>query len=208
MFGIPCASAVHLRGGPQIPVDAFGRLQAGGFSARCERGERAVDGTGDSVERFRADHHADTLPDVSLDELAARGMRGIVVDLDNTVCAYRRPELAPGVADWVAAARDRGFALVLVSNNFTERVALVGAQLGIPVVPNALKPLPFAFLRALKLLGTPRRATVVIGDQLFTDVLGAKFLGLRTILTKPLVEKDFPLTRLLRFLERTIAGRT
>ena len=167
-----------------------------------------MDGTGDSVERFRADHHADTLPDVSLDELAARGMRGIVVDLDNTVCAYRQPELAPGVADWVAAARDRGFALVLVSNNFTERVTAVGAQLSIPVVPNALKPLPFAFLRALKLLGTPRRATVVIGDQLFTDVLGAKLVGLRTILTKPLVEKDFPLTRLLRFLERTIAGRT
>jgi uncharacterized protein len=176
--------------------------------SRCERGERAVDGTGDSVERFRADQHADTLPDVPLDQLSEAGVRGIVVDLDNTVCAYHQPELAPGVAEWVAAARDRGFALVLVSNNFSERVASVGAKLGIPVVPNALKPLPFAFLRALKLLGTPRRATVVIGDQLFTDVLGAKLLGLRTILTKPLVEHDFPLTRVLRFLERTIAGRT
>ncbi len=173
-----------------------------------ERGERAVDGTGDSVERFRPDEHADSLPEVSLDRLAAAGVRGIVVDLDNTVCEYRRPELAPGVADWVRAARDRGFALVLVSNNFTERVASVGAQLEIPVVPNALKPLPFAFLRALKLLGTPRRATVVIGDQLFTDVLGAKLLGLRSVLTKPLVAKDFPLTRVLRFLERTIAGRS
>ena len=182
-------------------------MQASRWS-RCERGERAVDGTGDSVERFRADHHADTLPDVSLDQLTEAGVRGIVVDLDNTVCAYHQPELAPGVADWVSAARDRGFALVLVSNNFSERVASVGAKLGIPVVPNALKPLPFAFLRALQLLGTPRCATVVIGDQLFTDVLGAKLLGLRTILTKPLVENDFPLTRVLRFLERTIAGRT
>jgi HAD superfamily phosphatase (TIGR01668 family) len=167
-----------------------------------------VDGIGDSVERFRADHHADTLPEVSLDELSARGMRGIVVDLDNTCCAYRRPELAPGVAEWVLAAKARGFALVLVSNNFSERVASVGAQLDIPVVPNALKPLPFAFLRALKLLGTPRRATVVIGDQLFTDVLGGKLVGLHTVLTKPLVAKDFPLTRVLRFLERTIARRT
>ena len=174
---------------------------------RGERGERAVDGTGDSVERFRPDEHADSLPEVSLDALARLGVRGIVVDLDNTVCAYRRPELAPGVADWVRAARERGFALVLVSNNFTERVASVGAQLAIPIVPNALKPLPFAFLRALKLLGTPRRATVVIGDQLFTDVLGAKLLGLRSVLTKPLVAKDFPLTRVLRFLERTLAGR-
>jgi len=167
-----------------------------------------VEGIGDSVERFRADDQAETLPDVPLDRLASAGIRGIVVDLDNTVCAYRQPELAPGVAEWVAAARERGFALVLVSNNFTERVASVGARLGIPIVPNALKPLPFAFLRALRVLGTPRRATVVIGDQLFTDVLGAKLLGLRTILTKPLVETDFPLTRVLRFLERTIAGRT
>ncbi len=176
--------------------------------SRTERGERAVDGSGDSVDRFRADAHADTLPEVSLDALAAQGVRGIVVDLDNTVCAYHRPELAPGVAEWVAAARARGFALVMVSNNFTERVSAVGAQLGIAVVPNALKPLPFAFLRALRLLGTPRRDTVVIGDQLFTDVLGAKLVGCRTILTKPLVETDFPLTRVLRFLERTIAGRT
>ena len=86
-----------------------------------------MDGTGDSVERIRADHHADTLPEVSLDDLAAWGVTGIVVDLDNTVCAYRRPEPAPGVAAWIRAARDRKFAVVLVSNNFTERVALVGA---------------------------------------------------------------------------------
>jgi HAD superfamily phosphatase (TIGR01668 family) len=193
-------------GGDDFFFSVYGSKQA--RWTHGERGERAVDGTGDSVERFRADEHADSLPEVSLDGLAQAGVRGIVVDLDNTVCAYHRPELAPGVADWVRTARDRGFALVLVSNNFTERVASVGAQLEIPVVPNALKPLPFAFLRALKLLGTPRRATVVIGDQLFTDVLGAKLLGLRTVLTKPLVPKDFPLTRVLRFLERTIAGRS
>ena len=160
------------------------------------------------MESLRPDQRVPTLPEVSLDALAAAGIRGIVVDLDNTVCAYRQPELAPGVADWVREARRRGFALVLVSNNFSERVASIGAQLELAVVPNALKPLPFAFLRALRLLGTPRRATVVIGDQLFTDVLGAKLVGMRPILTEPLVEHDFALTRILRFLERTIARRT
>jgi hypothetical protein len=189
-------------------INIFPWTAAPGRWSGGERGEGPVDGTGDSVERLRADHHADTLPEVPLDLLTEAGVRGIVVDLDNTVCAYHQPELAPGVAEWVSAARDRGFALVLVSNNFSERVGAIGAKLGIPVVPNALKPLPFAFLRALKVLGTPRRATIVIGDQLFTDVLGAKLLGMRTVLTKPLVERDFPLTRVLRFLERTIAGRT
>ncbi len=161
---------------------------------------------GDRVESF-PDAHAVTLSAVDRDALRRLGVRGIVLDLDNTCCAYHRPELAPGVADWVRAARAEGFRLVLLSNNFAERVAAVAAQLDVPAVPNALKPLPFGFLRAVRILGTGRRETVVIGDQLFTDVLGAKLLGYRAVLTEPLVAVDFPLTRVLRFLERVVFGR-
>ena len=127
---------------------------------------------------FHPDAEAPSLVAVEIEPLWQRGLRGIIVDLDNTCCAYHQPELAPGVQAWIAAARDRGFAIVMLSNNFSERVAAVGAQLRIPTVANALKPLPFGFLRALRLLGTSRATTVVIGDQLFTDVLGAKTLGL------------------------------
>jgi HAD superfamily phosphatase (TIGR01668 family) len=151
---------------------------------------------------LRPDGRFRTVSDVRLADLSGRGYRGIILDLDNTSCAYGRPELAEGVAAWVAAARDAGFAIVLLSNNFSERVAAVGAQLGVATVPSALKPLPFGFWRALRLLGTARAETVVIGDQLLTDVLGAKLLGLHAILTEPLVARDFPLTRILRFLER------
>jgi uncharacterized protein len=167
-----------------------------------------VDGTGDSVDILRPDGRAVSLIDVAVDRLWDRGWRGIVLDLDNTCCAYHQPELAPGVAAWVVRAHERGFRIVMVSNNFSERVAAVGAQLGVPTVPSALKPLPFGFLRALRLLGTPRRQTVVIGDQVFTDVLGGKLLGLRTVLTEPIVSHDFPLTRVLRFLERLVYKRT
>ncbi len=162
---------------------------------------------GDSVYSFRPDQYAKTLPAVDVEGLWNRGLRGIVLDLDNTCCGYHEPFLADGVAAWVAAARERGFRLVMVSNNFSERVAAVGAQLGVETVPSALKPLPFGFLRALRLLGTARAATVVIGDQLFTDVLGAKLLGVRAVLTEPLVPVDFPLTRVLRLLERLIFAR-
>jgi HAD superfamily phosphatase (TIGR01668 family) len=157
---------------------------------------------------LRPDGHATSLIDVAIDPLWDRGWRGIVLDLDNTCCAYHQPELADGVAGWVTAALARGFRIVMVSNNFSERVAATGAQLGVPTVPNALKPLPFGFLRALRLLGTARRETVVIGDQVFTDVLGAKLLGLGTVLTEPIVAHDFPLTRVLRLLERLVYKRT
>jgi HAD superfamily phosphatase (TIGR01668 family) len=167
-----------------------------------------VDGTGDSVDTLRPDAHIASLVDVEIDELWERGVRGIVLDLDNTCCAYHQPELADGVAAWVAAALERGLRIVMLSNNFSERVAAAGAQLGVPTVPNALKPLPFGFLRALKLLGTRRRQTVVIGDQVFTDMLGGKLLGLRTVLTEPIVAHDFPLTRVLRLAERLVYKRT
>jgi HAD superfamily phosphatase (TIGR01668 family) len=166
-----------------------------------------VDGTGDNVDMLRPDGHAASLIDVSSAGLWERGWRGIVLDLDNTCCAYHQPELAEGVAAWVAGARERGFRIVMVSNNFSERVAAAGAQLEVPTIPNALKPLPFGFLRALRLLGTRRRETVVIGDQVFTDVLGAKLLGLRSVLTEPIVAHDFPLTRILRLLERVVYKR-
>jgi HAD superfamily phosphatase (TIGR01668 family) len=166
-----------------------------------------VDGIGDRVDRFRPDAYAATLADVDRTALWTAGIRGIVLDLDNTCCAYHQPELAPGVADWVRAARTEGFAVVLLSNNFAERVAAVAAQLDVPAVPNALKPLPFGFVRAVRMLGTARRATVVIGDQLFTDVLGAKALGYHAVLTEPIVAVDFPLTRVLRMLERVFFAR-
>ncbi len=167
-------------------------------SGECE-------GNGPSV--FRPDGFARRLSSVSLDELAARGFRAIIVDLDNTLVGYGEERLALESGPWIADALARGFRVCLVSNNFTGRVARICAELGIPGISSALKPLPHGFLAALRVLKTPRERTVVVGDQLFTDVLGAKFLGLHAILTEPIVARDWLGTRLLRLLERVLLGR-
>jgi hypothetical protein len=152
---------------------------------------------------FGPDRFAPRLKDVSLDELEAAGIRGLIVDLDNTLLGFRETELATDHLAWVAEAHDRGMAIVMVSNNFSERVRAIAQRLGVlGSVPNALKPLPFGFLRAKKMLGLPKRSIAVVGDQLFTDVLGGKLCGHYTILTEPIESKDFPLTKVFRFLER------
>jgi len=150
------------------------------------------------------DSYARGLAEISLDGLAEKGVQGIIVDLDNTLVAYRAASVEPAIANWVGSALARGFRVVLVSNNWSERVATFGLQIGVPSVPSAMKPLPLAFLRALRVLGTPRAATVVVGDQLFTDVLGAKLLGMRAILTEPISEQGFITTRAMRVLERAV----
>jgi uncharacterized protein len=156
---------------------------------------------------LRPDAYADRLSDVSLDALSAAGIAGIVVDLDNTLVGYGEEQLSVDDARWIAAALQRGFRICLVSNNFTGRVARVASELGVPAISSALKPLPRAFEQALRVLGTPKRRTVVVGDQLFTDVLGAKLVGIRCILTRPLVEHDWYGTRVLRFFERLFVSR-
>jgi uncharacterized protein len=151
---------------------------------------------------FGPDRFVARLADVGLDDLHSQGFRGLIVDLDNTLMGFRQTELEADHLRWVQEAHDRGFRMVMVSNNFTERVTGVATQLNIACVPNALKPLPFGMLRAVKLLGLPRKQIAVVGDQLFTDVLSGKLCGLYTILTEPIEAKDFPVTKIFRFFER------
>jgi HAD superfamily phosphatase (TIGR01668 family) len=139
---------------------------------------------------------------IDIELLAANGFTGVIIDLDNTLVGYR--QLVPGDEDarWILAARDRGLRVVMVTNNATPWAAEVARALDIPCIGNARKPLPVGFRRALRLLALPRRSVVVIGDQLFTDILGAKMFGLAAILVEPLVGRDPLNTRPLRVLER------
>ncbi|MGC1382034.1 MAG: YqeG family HAD IIIA-type phosphatase [Candidatus Baltobacteraceae bacterium] len=150
------------------------------------------------------DRFAPRLHEVSHEELEAAGIRGLIVDLDNTLVGFRETELGHEHLAWVERAHERGFRIVMLSNNFSERVTGVAAQLNIACIPNALKPLPFGFLRAKRRLQLRRSEIAVVGDQLFTDVLGGKLCGLYTILTEPIELKDFPLTRFFRFFERLL----
>jgi HAD superfamily phosphatase (TIGR01668 family) len=172
-----------------------------------EKSEESGEGRAHKAHVFGPDRLARRLTDVPLAALWSAGFRGIIVDLDNTLVGYHENVLAPDVRAWVLDARARGFRLAMVSNNFHERVALIGAALDIPGVPSALKPLPFGFARALRSLGTSKETTLVVGDQLFTDVLGAKLFGLHAILTEPIVRKDHATTKILRLLERLVFGR-
>jgi HAD superfamily phosphatase (TIGR01668 family) len=167
--------------------------------------DRAED-TGDNRYKaeamFGPDRFAARLHDVPHEELEAAGIRGLIVDLDNTLLGFRETELAQEHLDWVARARERGFRIVMLSNNFSERVRGLAARLDIACFPNALKPLPFGFLRAKRSLQLRRREIAVVGDQLFTDVLGGKLCGHYTILTEPIERQDFAVTRIFRFFER------
>ena len=145
---------------------------------------------------------AQRIHNVSLDLLVQDGVRGVIVDLDNTLVGYRHAAPDEEVAAWVHAATARGIRVAVVTNNATQWARDVAAELGVPCIPRAGKPSPRGFLKALELLGTQKSETVVVGDQVFTDVLGAKLFGMKVILTEPIVTREQWWMRLLRFCER------
>lgn len=156
---------------------------------------------------FRPHGFAPRISAISLDELSDAGVRGLIIDLDDTLVGYKQPHPDERDAAWIAAAVKRGIKIVIVSNNVRAWVESVAGRLSVGFVHNALKPFPGGFGRALQVLGTKKHETLVIGDQVFTDVLGASLLGLRTILTDPLVIRSDFWMRLLRWFERRVTSR-
>ncbi len=139
-------------------------------------------------------------------DILGRGFTSALLDIDNTILTRDTHEIPHDVGVWLGTARDAGISFCLVSNNWHEGVQKLAGQLELPLVARAMKPLPPAFLMAMHKLGSKRRNTLVIGDQLVTDVMGAHFLGMTAYMLQPLVEQDLPHTLFLRNFERMVMG--
>lgn len=154
------------------------------------------------------DSYHRSVVDIDLAGLAADEVDTLLIDLDNTLLPRDGSAIPDEIRVWAAGLDAAGFRACLVSNNWHRRVSEVADDLGFGLVSKAVKPLPFAFMLALKRTGSSRSRAAVIGDQLFTDILGGKLMGMRTILIEPLCSADLPHTLFLRRIERVLlAGR-
>ena len=129
-------------------------------------------------------------------------IKGIIVDLDNTLVAWGEKEVSQKVIDWVKEAKKLGLKICIVSNTNSKRVAEFAKIFNIPYHSKYFKPFSIAFNNGLKILDTKKSETVVIGDQIFTDMWGGNKLKLLTILVVPIVKKDSIGTFLHRNLEK------
>jgi hypothetical protein len=153
---------------------------------------------------FRPHDYYRSVYDIDLDALTRDGIDTLLIDLDNTLLKRDATEVPDEIREWAAKILDSGFKVRIVSNNWHSHVAGVAVKIGFDIVAKALKPFPFAFARALAVMDSDRRRAAVIGDQLFTDVLGGNLMGMRTILVTPLSSSDLPHTLLLRRIEKVL----
>ena len=163
------------------------------------------------LDVFRPDEVVRSVDEIDLDALAARGIEGLLIDVDNTLLAYGLPDLAPQRLAWAEEACRR-FRVALVSNSMTGRRARrLANAFGIPCVAVwhwDRKPFTGGLRRAMRLIGTTPRNTVMIGDQVMTDVLAGNRAGLYTIWVERIGENEFFFTRMVhRRMEEFVARR-
>ena len=144
------------------------------------------------------------ITELTVEDLRAMSVKALLLDVDNTLTKHHSQELPDDVAAWLEEMRGAGIALMLVSNSKEPRVKPFAQRIGLPYVHTSCKPIPFGFRRASKALGIERRACMAIGDQTFTDVLGAKLAGVRVTQLIPIEPESGWTFRLKRRLERPI----
>lgn len=135
-------------------------------------------------------------------DIVGEGIRYVLLDVDNTLLSRADHMVPPDVLRWLSQLRQANVEACLLSNNFHQNVIDLADELGLPIVAKALKPLPFGFVKALRKGKATRGETLMIGDQISTDIIGAHALGLRAYLVCPLVEEDLKHTVFIRNIER------
>ena len=150
---------------------------------------------------FRPDIKLKRVTDITPNILKKRNIKALILDVDNTLSTHHGQVLTDGLEAWLTLMRESGILMTVLSNSTTKRLEPFAEKIGLDFISLGLKPLPFGYLRALKRLGTKRRETAIVGDQIFTDTLGGNLIGLNTVLLTPIKPESSLRFRMKRRVE-------
>ena len=156
---------------------------------------------------FKPKIKLEKVTDITVGILNRYGIKALLLDVDNTLSTHNGQELTDGLLEWIDNMRESGIKMIVLSNSTPKRLRPFAEKIGLDFLSWGLKPLPFGYLRALKRLNTKRKETAIVGDQIFTDVLGGNFLGVKTILLTPIKFENTQFFRFKRKIEAFLIKR-
>lgn len=149
-------------------------------------------------------YSTEKVTNISVNFLKHIGIKGIVIDVDNTLVAYEEPNAKYEVVEWINQIRSNNIKIIIFSNNTEVRVKPFAEKLGLPYIADGLKPLTKNLKRAIKIISCNPKDVIMIGDQIFTDILTANFMGIRSILVEPIQDGNSFFLKVRRNIENLI----
>jgi len=157
------------------------------------------------MELLTPDLRLARVEDITPELLQRLGITALLVDIDNTLVSRETKRIEDSALEWMASLKQAGISFCLLSNNWHRVIDYYAAELEVPVVGKAMKPLPLAYIKALHLIGARRATTALVGDQVFTDILGARLCVMFSILVDPLSSTDLWYTKVFRSIEQKLS---
>lgn len=135
---------------------------------------------------FKPTYVFNDVTEITADFLNKHNIKGLILDLDNTLTTHNNPTPPQSSLDWLDKMKKSGIKMMIVSNNSAERVTPFANALGLHFVPNGKKPLTFGYTQAIKEMGIHKKNIAAVGDQIFTDILGSNLKGIRSLFVFPI----------------------
>lgn len=149
-------------------------------------------------------YFTDKVTNIDVEILNKINVKGIILDIDDTLVPHRHPTPGKDILIWINELKENHIKIILVSNNFKKRVSSFAKKIEVPYVYMGLKPLTLGIKKAISLLSLPKENVIMIGDQIFTDTLGANFIKIKSILIEPVSNSKTFLLKFKRFFEQSI----
>lgn len=142
--------------------------------------------------------------DINLDFLESEGIKGIILDVDDTLVARKVSSPDLSVKNWIENLKENGIKVILLSNNMKKRVKSFAEKIGVPFISFGMKPLTNGLKRAINEISCEKSNVLVIGDQIFTDILVSNIFKVRSLLVEPITENKTLLFKIKRFFEKFV----
>lgn len=155
-------------------------------------------------KRFYPDYMYVSVQDIEGDFFKKRNIKYALIDIDNTLVPYTVPLPTEESRKFLARLEEEGVSYCFLSNNNRERAEMFAEALGAKYVSDAKKPMLTGLKKAMKILGADSRHTIVIGDQIFTDVLTGRRAKMMTMLVRPIEDKETAFFKFKRAMEGVV----
>lgn len=153
---------------------------------------------------FKPDVKLHGITDITVELLKNHDIKALLLDVDNTMSTHHGTILTEGLMEWIDKMQQSGIKLMVLSNSKRFRIQPFAARIGLPFISLGCKPLPTGYLRGVKALGEKRNNVAIVGDQIFTDILGGNAVGVKTILLTPIKPEDGWSFKIRRKLEKKL----
>ncbi len=156
---------------------------------------------------FKPHFRLKRITDIDVDFLKVNNIKALLLDVDNTMSTHHGTVLVDGLSEWIEYMLSSGIKLIVLSNSKEQRVKPFAKRIGLDYISLGLKPLPFGYIRAMKRLCVKCQETAIVGDQLFTDSLGAHLTGVKSIILEPIQPEPMLSFKIRRYFEKILYKR-